>query len=129
MSIEEEKLILPEPLKVKPSIAKYLDKLEDDGKTIWAFEGSDIIENIFYLHLDIAEKYGVYNALPFSVYDVQREEGTNPWLIGLFCLAASLINIHLLNMLIALMGDTFSTSNDVYSKIKVKEKIQWWMIL
>lgn len=32
----------------------------------------------FYLHLDIAEKYGVYNALPFSVYDVQREEGTNP---------------------------------------------------
>ena len=51
MSIEEEKLILPEPLKVKPSIAKYLDKLEDDGKTIWAFEGSDIIEHIFYLHL------------------------------------------------------------------------------
>jgi hypothetical protein len=32
----------------------------------------------FYLHLDIAEKFGVYNALPFSVYDVQREEGTNP---------------------------------------------------
>jgi hypothetical protein len=26
-------------------------------------------------------------------------------------------------MLIALMGDTFSTSNDVYSKIKVKEKL------
>jgi hypothetical protein len=51
MSSQEEKLILPEPLKVKPSIAKYLDKLEDDGKTVWAFEGSDIIENIFYLHL------------------------------------------------------------------------------
>jgi len=32
----------------------------------------------FYLHLDIAEKYGVYNVMPFSVYDVQREEGTNP---------------------------------------------------
>jgi len=31
----------------------------------------------FYLHLDIAEKFGVYNAMPFSVYDVQREEGTN----------------------------------------------------
>jgi hypothetical protein len=51
MSRQEEKLILPEPLKVKPSIAKYLDKLEEDGKTIWAFEGSDVIENIFYLHL------------------------------------------------------------------------------
>ena len=47
----EEKLKLPEPLKVKPSIAKYLDKLEDEGKTIWAFEGSDIIESLFYLHL------------------------------------------------------------------------------
>ena len=32
----------------------------------------------FYLHLEIAEKYGVYNVLPFSVYDVQREEGQNP---------------------------------------------------
>jgi hypothetical protein len=51
MSSKEEKLILPEPLKVKPSIAKYLDKLEDDGKTIWAFEGSEIIEHMFYLHL------------------------------------------------------------------------------
>lgn len=47
----EEKLRLPEPLKVKPSIARYLDKLEDEGKTIWAFEGSNIIENLFYLHL------------------------------------------------------------------------------
>jgi hypothetical protein len=51
MSRQEEKLILPEPLKVKPSIAKYLDKLEEDGKTIWAFGGTDIVENIFYLHL------------------------------------------------------------------------------
>jgi hypothetical protein len=51
MSSQEEKLILPEPLKVKPSIVKYLDKLEEDGKTTWAFEGSNIIENIFYLHL------------------------------------------------------------------------------
>ena len=32
----------------------------------------------FYLHLDIAEKFGVYNVMPFSVYDVQREEGSNP---------------------------------------------------
>ncbi len=32
----------------------------------------------FYLHLDIAEKYGVYNVLPLSTYDIQREEGTNP---------------------------------------------------
>lgn len=35
----EDSLNLPQPLKVKPSIAKYLDKLEEQGKTIWAFEG------------------------------------------------------------------------------------------
>ena len=84
MSIEEEKLILPEPLKVKPSIAKYLDKLEDDGKTIWAFEGSDIIENIFYLHLinkykskcipkGIKRKIGL--DIPLKVKYTKEEEG------------------------------------------------------
>jgi len=83
MSIEE-KLILPEPLKVKPSIAKYLDKLEDDGKTIWAFEGSDIIENIFYLHLinkykskcipkGIKRKIGL--DIPLKVKYTKEEEG------------------------------------------------------
>jgi hypothetical protein len=47
----EEKLNLPVPLKVKPSIAIYLDKMEDEGNIIWAFEGFTIIENIFYLYL------------------------------------------------------------------------------
>ena len=47
----ETQLNLPEPLKVKPSIAKYLDLMDERGKTVWAFEGSDIIENLFYLHL------------------------------------------------------------------------------
>jgi len=32
----------------------------------------------FYLHLDIAEKFGVYNVSPLSVYDMVREEGTDP---------------------------------------------------
>ena len=84
MSIEEAKLILPEPLKVKPSIAKYLDKLENDGKTVWAFEGSDIIENIFYLHLinkykskcipkGIKRKIGL--DIPLKVKYTKEEEG------------------------------------------------------
>ncbi len=83
-SQEEEKLILPEPLKVKPSIAKYLDKLENDGKTIWAFEGSDIIENIFYLHLinkyktkcipkGVKRKIGL--DIPLKVKYTKEEEG------------------------------------------------------
>jgi hypothetical protein len=45
---------------------------------LWAWVRTMCKYGDFYLHLDIAEKFGVYNALPFSVYDVQREEGTNP---------------------------------------------------
>jgi len=32
----------------------------------------------FYLYLQIAEKYGVYGAIPLSVYDMVREEGVDP---------------------------------------------------
>lgn len=32
----------------------------------------------FYLHLQIHEKYGVYNVIPLSAYDVVRYEGLNP---------------------------------------------------
>jgi hypothetical protein len=32
----------------------------------------------FYLHLQISEKFGIYNVLPLSVYQVVREEGTEP---------------------------------------------------
>jgi hypothetical protein len=32
----------------------------------------------FYLHLEVAEKFGVYNVTPLSVYDMVREEGTDP---------------------------------------------------
>jgi hypothetical protein len=32
----------------------------------------------FYLKLEIAEKFGVYNVIPFSAYSIIREEGTNP---------------------------------------------------
>jgi hypothetical protein len=32
----------------------------------------------FYLHLEIAEKFGVYQVIPLSVYDMYREEGTDP---------------------------------------------------
>ena len=45
---------------------------------LWAWIRTMCKYGDFYLHLDIAEKFGVYNALPFSVYDVQREEGSNP---------------------------------------------------
>ena len=32
----------------------------------------------WYLHMEIAEKFGVYNVTPLSVYDIVREEGMDP---------------------------------------------------
>lgn len=32
----------------------------------------------FFLKLEIAEKYGVYNVIPFSAYNIVRQEGFNP---------------------------------------------------
>ena len=32
----------------------------------------------FYLHIEIADKFGVYNVTPLSVYDMIREEGLDP---------------------------------------------------
>ena len=32
----------------------------------------------WYLHMEIAEKFGIYNVTPLSVYDVVREEGQDP---------------------------------------------------
>ena len=32
----------------------------------------------FYLHLEVADKFGVYNVTPLSVYDMIREEGQDP---------------------------------------------------
>ncbi len=46
-----EKLKLPTPIKVKPSIAKYLDDLEEQGKTIYNFAGYSFIESLSFLYL------------------------------------------------------------------------------
>ena len=32
----------------------------------------------FFLKLEIAEKFGVYNVLPYTVYHIIRHEGTDP---------------------------------------------------
>ncbi len=32
----------------------------------------------FFLKLEIAEKYGVYNVIPYTAYHIEREEGFNP---------------------------------------------------
>jgi hypothetical protein len=46
-----EDMKLPQPIKVKPSIARYLDDLEEKGNTIFAFAGAGFVETIAYLYL------------------------------------------------------------------------------
>jgi hypothetical protein len=37
-----------------------------------------VFDGDFHLKLEVSEKYGVYNVLPLSTYEVVREEGTDP---------------------------------------------------
>lgn len=45
---------------------------------LWSWTRSMCKYGDFYLKLEIAEKFGVYNVIPFSAYTMIREEGTNP---------------------------------------------------
>jgi hypothetical protein len=45
---------------------------------LWSWARNMCKYGDFYLKLEIAEKFGVYNAIPFSAYSIIREEGTNP---------------------------------------------------
>jgi hypothetical protein len=46
--------------------------------TMWGWIRNMCKYGDFYLKLEIAEKYGVYNVIPFSAYNVIRQEGYNP---------------------------------------------------
>jgi hypothetical protein len=45
---------------------------------LWGWVRSMCKYGDFYLHLHIAEKYGVYQVIPLNVYNVLREEGLDP---------------------------------------------------
>jgi hypothetical protein len=45
---------------------------------LWGWIRSMCKYGDFYLHLHIAEKYGVYQVIPLNVYNVIREEGLDP---------------------------------------------------
>lgn len=47
----QEKMELPEPLKINKNILNQLDDLEKNGETIYAFAGEQTIETIFQLYL------------------------------------------------------------------------------
>ena len=47
----QEKMELPEPLKIYKNILNQLDDLEKNGDTIYAFVGEQTIETIFQLYL------------------------------------------------------------------------------
>jgi len=45
---------------------------------LWSWARNMCKYGDFYLKLEIAEKFGVYNVIPFSAYSIIREEGTDP---------------------------------------------------
>jgi hypothetical protein len=45
---------------------------------LWGWIRSMCKYGDFYLHMHIAEKYGVYQVIPLNVYNVLREEGLDP---------------------------------------------------
>jgi hypothetical protein len=48
------------------------------GFNLWMWIRNMCKYGDFYLHLEIAEKFGIYNVTPLSVYDMVREEGMDP---------------------------------------------------
>jgi len=45
---------------------------------LWSWTRNMCKYGDFFLKLEIAEKFGVYNVLPYTVYNMIREEGTDP---------------------------------------------------
>lgn len=45
---------------------------------LWSWTRNMCKYGDFYLKLEISEKFGVYNIIPFSSYNILREEGFNP---------------------------------------------------
>ena len=45
---------------------------------LWSWTRNMLKYGDFFLKLEIAEKFGVYNVLPYTVYNVIRSEGTDP---------------------------------------------------
>jgi hypothetical protein len=45
---------------------------------LWSWTRNMCKYGDFYLKLEIAEKFGVYNVIPFSAFNILREEGMNP---------------------------------------------------
>ncbi len=60
----------------------HLEHLEDNVLNIefnlWMWIRNMCKYGDWYLHMEIAEKFGVYNVTPLSVYDIVREEGQDP---------------------------------------------------
>ena len=64
----------------------------------------------FYLHMEVAEKFGIYNVTPLSVYDMVREEGQNPENPSYVCFR--------IDPMVIAAGGISSRVKDRYGKIK-----------
>ncbi len=75
----------------------------------------------FYLYLQIAEKFGIYGAIPLSVYDMVREEGLDPANPSYVCFKID-------PMVIAAGGINSRVKDRDGKKIRVKEIEKMWGI-
>ena len=61
-----------------------------------------------------------------GVDQFEKGEGTQtPYLWILFLIASFTLIVHMLNMLIAIMGETFAKSNEIEYQTKLKKKLQF----
>jgi hypothetical protein len=67
----------------------------------------------FYLHLEIADQFGVYNVTPLSVYDMVREEGQDPE-------NPSMVRFRIDPMVIAMGGSSIDRPKDREGKITLQ---------
>lgn len=62
----------------------------------------------------------------FNTDDYEMGDGSSGWILWLFFVISSfLLLIHLLNMLIAIMGETFSQNNEIKKKAQIRNHLRF----
>ena len=54
------------------------EAMDSDPINLWSWTRNMCKYGDFFLKLEIAEKFGVYNVLPYTVYHIARKEGLDP---------------------------------------------------
>jgi len=87
--------------------------VKDEGEPPEYFTMIGAIKHVFLLSLG-----------EFSLDEYDKGDGEiTPYLWVLFVVSSFLLQIHFLNMLIAIMGETFSKNNEINERARVKSHL------